>query len=281
LLTTYPTTGIITFRGSIALHGTWRFFICGRVVLLYAMSKETFYFSHDYNARNDPKLQKLLMKQGQEGKGVYWDLIEMLYEQDGYLLLSECESYAFQLRTSYERITELIRNFDLFITNEKSFYSESVLRRLEERKIKSNKARESVNKRWNDTNVIRTNNERNTNKVKESKIKKEDYIEFSVFWNLYNHKVGNKPGAEKKWHKLTSEEQIKIMEVLPTYLSTIKDKQYQAHAETWLNQRRWENEDLNHTIPVIKKRELDPRYDLIPNPEWEEPKRVSNANRQY
>ena len=45
------------------------------------MAKESFYFSHDYGSRNDPKLVKVLMKLKQEGKGVYWDLIEMLYEQ--------------------------------------------------------------------------------------------------------------------------------------------------------------------------------------------------------
>lgn len=34
-------------------------------------------------------------------------------------------------------------------------------------------------------------------------------------------------------------------------------------------------------IPApIKKRELDPSSDLIPNPDWEEPKRYSNADRQ-
>lgn len=140
------------------------------------MSKSTFYFSHDYNARNDPKLQKLLMKHGQEGKGIYWDLIEMLYEQDGYLLLSECETYAFQLRTQYERITDVIRGFDLFNTDENRFWSESVLKRLETRKNRSEKARESVNVRWNDTKVIRTKYDSNTNKGKESKIKERKEV---------------------------------------------------------------------------------------------------------
>lgn len=71
------------------------------------MSKE--YFSHDYNARSDPKLRKLLMKEGIEGIGVYWCIIEMLYEQEGILPLSECEAIAFELHTQCERM-RLIRD---------------------------------------------------------------------------------------------------------------------------------------------------------------------------
>lgn len=34
-------------------------------------------------------------------------LIEMLYEQGGYLLISKIDTYAFALRTDKERITKL------------------------------------------------------------------------------------------------------------------------------------------------------------------------------
>src|SRR5690606_22707370 len=97
-----------------------------------------------YGARNDPKLIKVLMKLGQSGKGVYWDLIEMLYEQNGYLLLSECESYAFALRTDCDTITKLINDFDLFQKDDKKFWSNSVLDRLNKRNEKSKKAKDSA-----------------------------------------------------------------------------------------------------------------------------------------
>jgi hypothetical protein len=138
------------------------------------MSKESFYFSHDYNSRNDPKLQKILMKLGQEGKGIYWDLIEMLYEQDGYLKLSELETYAFQMRTNSERIALVIQDFDLFKKDEKVFWSESVLRRLNERKIKSEKARQSAMYRWGDANEMQTHSEGNAIKERKGKNKKEE-----------------------------------------------------------------------------------------------------------
>jgi hypothetical protein len=74
---------------------------------------------------------------------------------------------------------------------------------------------------------------------------KKAKIEFSVFWDLYNHKIGDKPGAEKKWNKLPLEIQQKAISILPAYLKTIKDKQFQPHPATWLNQERWNNEILN------------------------------------
>lgn len=121
------------------------------------MAKEAFYFSHDYGARNDPKLQKVLMKLGQEGKGVYWDLVEMLFEEGGKLLLSECDSYAFALRTNETCIAKLLNDFGLFCQDATHFWSESVNRRILEREGKSEKARQSALNRWNNANASKIN----------------------------------------------------------------------------------------------------------------------------
>jgi hypothetical protein len=42
--------------------------------------KETYYFSHDYNARNDEKIIKLIQKEGWEAYGIYWAVVEKIYE---------------------------------------------------------------------------------------------------------------------------------------------------------------------------------------------------------
>jgi hypothetical protein len=135
------------------------------------VSKQTFYFSHDYGARNDPRLTKVLMKLGQAGKGVYWDLIEMLYEQGGKLMIEEIESYAFALRTDAGSINSLIKDFGLFNDDGQVFWSESVLKRLTIRSEKSQKAAESANKRWkkpgDNANAMQTHSEGNA--IKENK----------------------------------------------------------------------------------------------------------------
>lgn len=158
------------------------------------MAKDTFYFTHDYGARNDPRLIKVLMKLGQSGKGIYWDLIEMLYEQDGYLLISEIDAYAFALRSDSDTINSLINDFDLFDKNSENFWSNSVLRRLEKRDEKSKKASESARNRWDkaksNANALQTQYDGNA--IKESKVKENKKNE---------SKVNSNPPAKSPVHK--------------------------------------------------------------------------------
>jgi hypothetical protein len=144
------------------------------------MKKE--YFSHDYNARNDIRLVRLQMKYGLAGLGAFWCIVEMLYEEGGCLLIEEYERITFELRTDYEMVKSVIEAFDLFKNDGIKFWSESALERLKERAKKSDKARESISKRWNkherNTNVLQPLYEPNTNikvKVKE-KIYKESIV---------------------------------------------------------------------------------------------------------
>ena len=40
---------------------------------------ETFYFSHDYNTRADTKIKKILARHGYLGYGLFWAIVEDLY----------------------------------------------------------------------------------------------------------------------------------------------------------------------------------------------------------
>ena len=130
------------------------------------------YFSHDYNSRNDTKLVRAGMKFGLcQAIGAYWCIVEMLYEEGGYLPLSEYERITFELRCSNELITYLINDSELFENDGEMFWSNTAIERLKMRAAKSDKARKSIETRWakkRNTNVSKTNNERNTSKVKES-----------------------------------------------------------------------------------------------------------------
>jgi uncharacterized protein YdaU (DUF1376 family) len=134
--------------------------------------KETFYFSHDYGARNDERIVKLIQKYGLSAYGIYWILIEKLYEEGGFLT-KDYDCIAFELRTESERIKEVIDS-DLFKSSNDKFYSESCLARLRARKGKSEKARQSAFLRWNkpkesNANAMRT--QCGGNAIKESKVK--------------------------------------------------------------------------------------------------------------
>jgi hypothetical protein len=138
------------------------------------MAKDTFYFSHDYNARNDIKIKRLLSKFGYEGYGIFWALIEDLYNNTNVLRL-DYETISFDLRCNIEMVKSIINDFDLFVIEGDIFGSSSIHERLESRNAKSEKARESVLKRWervkNNTNVLQTQNESNTNNLKRNTIK--------------------------------------------------------------------------------------------------------------
>lgn len=112
------------------------------------MAKDsTFYFSHDYNARNDIKIIKLIAKKGYEGYGIYWALIEDLYNNDN-LLEYDIDILSFTYRSSEEIIKSVIEDFNLFIVEDRFIKSLSVQKRLDARNEKSNKGKENALKRW-------------------------------------------------------------------------------------------------------------------------------------
>lgn len=153
------------------------------------MSKETFWFSHDFNARNDPKIQKLVRRHGMAGYGIFWCIVEMLQEQDGYLPLSDCEDFAYSLRIENDIFYSVLNDFGLFQKDDARFWSMSALDRIAIRKAKSNKAKESAAERWRreserraiaehpqsegNANALRTQSEGNAIKEKKEKERTE------------------------------------------------------------------------------------------------------------
>ncbi len=164
------------------------------------MGKQTFYFSHDYNARNDEKIKELIFEHGMEGYGIYWSIIEELYLNANVLHL-KYERIAFELRSDLNRIKSIINDYDLFVFSGENFGSLSVQKRLEERAEKSKKATESVNKRWSNTNVLRDEYESNT--IKESKIKEKKVINTPLIDEVilyFNENGYTKESAIKAFH---------------------------------------------------------------------------------
>lgn len=80
----------------------------------------------------------------------------------------------------------------------------------------------------------------------EKQFQKPENIEitsFDEFWEIYDHKKSKK-GSMIAWKKLTNEEKKLALEAVPQYLAYIrKDNVTQCHASTWLNQKRWEDDN--------------------------------------
>jgi hypothetical protein len=98
------------------------------------MSKKDNWFKHEYGARNDDALLILGVKFGFEAKGLFWDIVERMYQNgDGSFDKNNLQKIADLNNTSLERIeylfSELV-NIGLFFEQDNLFYSKFVLNEL-------------------------------------------------------------------------------------------------------------------------------------------------------
>lgn len=115
------------------------------------------YFSHDANARIDPKILKLRMRYGMEGYGIYFAILEMMFgEPDNALPFNDdqFDAISYDLHTDLD-MGAFIRaciEFGLFEADETNFWSPSFRRRMSEIKSRSDerskKASEAARARW-------------------------------------------------------------------------------------------------------------------------------------
>lgn len=104
------------------------------------MGKDTYYFPHDFNARNDPKLIALRHKYKAIGMAVYWTIIEFLHEQDGnkfepksYIISTLAEQSGANAEQVLEVIKSCVDEFDLLRSDESCYVSDRVLRNIQKR----------------------------------------------------------------------------------------------------------------------------------------------------
>jgi len=179
------------------------------------MAKETFYFSHDYNTRSDAKIKNLLKKHKALGYGIYWMIVEDLYN-NANALQTDYEVIAYDLRVDEDLIESVVNDFDLFVVNNGFFGSKSIEYRLNKRAEKSRKARESANKRWNkDANALPSQCEPNA--IKERKVKETKSLytekEFIQRWTDAREHYLKKPYFKSKLEVLDKIKLDKISEI--------------------------------------------------------------------
>ena len=156
--------------------------------------KETFYFSHDYNAQSDDKILNLRMDLWWEGYGIYWALVERLASHQGELKFSSIKSIAYDMQCDNSVITDVITKYNLFIFDEEKdiFYNKRIrehhMNIQEYREIKSLAGKKWMAKRWKQSQsitdnysvitepncVITDHNKINKNKINKNKINKKN-----------------------------------------------------------------------------------------------------------
>ena len=129
------------------------------------MAKDVYYFSHDVNASNDPKIVAMESEFGVISYAWWWKLIEKLASSEDYRLpfkkytfialdkelgilnenerpLNENEHNFFCSNESFLFINSLIHDFELLDCDDEYFWSPSLIRRQEERRNKYEKKQE-------------------------------------------------------------------------------------------------------------------------------------------
>ena len=129
------------------------------------MAKDVYYFSHDVNASNDPKIVAMESEFGVISYAWWWKLIEKLASSEDYRLpfkkytfialdkelgilnenerpLNENEHTFFCSNKSFLFVNSLINDFELLECDDEYFWSPSLIRRQEERRSKFEKKQE-------------------------------------------------------------------------------------------------------------------------------------------
>jgi len=248
------------------------------------MQKNAYYFSHDCNARNDEKILMLRAEYGMEGYGIFWALIEMMFEDNETRLShARVKGIAVSCSIAVAMLSDVIDaaiSEKLFTSNGTYFWSDSLRKRKGKfeigREKKSLAGKAGAAKRWNtaeaDSDAIAPLKQchggaiTENSKGKESKVnKKKEYTDFfECFWNKYPKKE-NKKKATDIFNRLM------IRGVIPAEIMAGLDKYIGSRAVVdgfimqptrWLNEERWNDE---YTTPQQQQaktidQQLEERY---------------------
>ena len=106
------------------------------------MANIKFYFSHDVNARKDPKCQALISEYGLAGYGLYFSLVEIMHEQGGKIkkFPKLYDGLSYELRINKDilmkQVEAMLHDFNLLIEDDEYIWSNRVLLNLDEQQKK-------------------------------------------------------------------------------------------------------------------------------------------------
>ena len=185
------------------------------------------------------------------------DCVDLIDDEIGKYFRFLCYAWKNEahLPDDIDRINRIAKNPDLettkyilerfFEKDKLGYYCPAQLEEWNWAIEKSNKATESINKRWSYDRNTNNNNSNNNNKIKYTP-------EFDEVWNKLSVKRGNKKNAFIAFNKLNGDDKNKIIEKYNFLISTISDPQYYPHFSSWLNGDRID-EDVHLGEQAIRK----------------------------
>lgn len=146
------------------------------------------YINHKISNRSEYVFRKLIERKGAAAYGVYWYILEELYESGGKMLFEEIEPISKALCVRKDFVASVIKSFSLFQYDSESFWSDEVIEQIEKRQKIKDKRKEAANKRWvSEKNIIVPEKELDSSpNVKITKVDKEQEMKSRerMFYNM-------------------------------------------------------------------------------------------------
>lgn len=148
------------------------------------------YINHKISNRSEYVFRKLIERKGAAAYGVYWYVLEELYESGGRMLFEEIESISNALCVRKDFVASVIKSFSLFQYDSDSFWSDEVIEQIEKRQKLKEKRKEAANKRWvSEKNIIVLEKEKEVESspiVKPTRVNKEEEMKSRerIFYNV-------------------------------------------------------------------------------------------------
>ena len=191
------------------------------------------YFLHESTSFQDYKIIKMRSKLGIQSYGIFWALLELLFNEENKLCIDDYEPLAFSLQCDPNILKQVIEDFDLFVLEDGCFYSRRLNNHIEDINTKSNKAKESAAKRWSNANAKRTQSDSNasiSNSISSSKSKSKIKDRIHEFKNsVYSHKDFDKEDLENfflYWSELNKSGSKMRFELERTWSLTLRLKRW-------------------------------------------------------
>lgn len=250
--------------------------------------KESFYFPHDYNAIQDPKMMCLLVDCGLAGIGIYWVIIEILHQQpDGTISEDELNDYIkfyskFDTNDKHllNNVKDVLLATKLLFLKDFKIGSNRVLKNKEYRSNISEKrsiaGKKSAQSRIKSTNVEQnlTNKQQNTTKERKGKeikdtntvcdlslspLKKAQVFIFEDVLSKFPNRIGKKRALSSFNASVKTEKDLDDIHLaLNNYLKSERVKRgVIQNASTWFN--NWPDW-INYKDPVSP---VDEEKDLL------------------
>jgi len=235
------------------------------------MAKESYYFSHDSNAITDTKILNMRADYGLEGYGLYWCIIEMMRNEENYMLKIIKNTYRAIKTLSNttidieKYIKDCIEDYQLFKKENEMFFSKSLLNRMDkyENKRRINRENGKLGGRPKKTeekpNALKKETQKNQNKGNESKENESkincNYLDdIQEIINFYNINIGEITSFGVEVLTDYVEKLNKDLIILAMKKAVEADKRNLQYIKGILN--KWHEKGLKTLLEVQKEEEI-------------------------